>query len=375
MIINKIRARAIKDSRNELTIEVEVNEQRASSPSGKSKGRYESKPYYKDLKFCVSFLNNWKWKIEINNFKDLIKVEKIISKELRLKRVNEFGGNSLFAFESAILKALAKEQKKELWQIINPAARKLPVPAGNVIGGGLHSNNKNHPVFQEFLIIPKGKNIRKNYRILKSVYLKVGEKIKSKKINDEGAWQTDLSIEDILSTLSEFKEIRIGLDIAASSFYKNGTYNYNYFFLSRKEQIDYINRLIKKYEILYTEDPLDEEDFSGFRKISKNNLVVGDDLTVTNFYRVKKAIKMKSTNAVIVKPNQTGSLLEVDAVIKLCKKQGIKIIFSHRSGETMDSALADYAFGFEADYIKCGIATKWRDVKLKRLLEIDRSKF
>src|SRR6185437_5812656 len=130
--------------------------------------------------------------------------------------------------------------------------------------------------------------------------------------------------------LSKFKlKINLGLDIASSSFYKNKRYNYNDKSLSREEQADYINELIEKYNLFYVEDPLEQNDFSGFAKIKKKNLVVGDDLTATHMNRLKKAIKNKSINAIIVKPNQNGSLLELWEIIKFCKKNKIKTILSH----------------------------------------------
>jgi len=127
--------------------------------------------------------------------------------------------------------------------------------------------------------------------------------------------------------------------------------------------------------LIYIEDPFHEEDFESFAKLLKkfpDKLIVGDDLTVTNSKRLEKAIKMKSINAIIVKPNQCGSLLEVKEVCELARKNNIKIIFSHRSGETEENILADLAFGFGADFFKCGIDGREREAKLKRLVEIER---
>ena len=374
MIIKEVGARAVKDSRGEKTIEVSVNKVKASSPSGKSTGIYETKPYRKSLEWNVNFFNKTKEfdNLEINSFDDLIKVEKLLKKKLKLKNVKDFGANALFAFESAILKALAKDEEIELWQVVNPKAKKFPTPVGNAVGGGLHSSNKNKPEFQEFLLIPKEKSFSKNVKIMNHVYSKLKIKLKTKTKNDEGALQTTLSNEEVFETLSKFKKIRFGTDIAASSFYKKGKYNYKKNKFDKKEQISYVNNLIKKYNLFYVEDALEEMDFSGFSKIKSKNLVVGDDLTATQINRLKKAIRKKSINAIIVKPNQNGSLLEVKKVFEICKNNGIKTIMSHRSGETLDSALADYSFGFEADYIKCGISTKWREAKLKRMIEIER---
>ena len=144
---------------------------------------------------------------------------------------------------------------------------------------------------------------------------------------------------------------------------------------TEEEQIDYLSNLIKNFNIFYIEDPFDEEDFESFAKLLKkfpNSLIVGDDLTTTNTKRLEKAIKMKSINAVIIKPNQIGFLLEVKEVCELAKKNNIKIIFSHRSGETNETILADLAFGFGADFFKCGITGKERVSKIKRLIEIEK---
>jgi enolase len=315
--------------------------------------------------------------LEINSFSDLKKLESFIRKTARIKNVEKFGGDALFALESATLKALAKEQKKQLWQVINPKAgeaKKFPVPIGNAIGGGLHSKNRNKPEFQEFLLIPRSESFRENVETMKSIYRELGKLLKSNSKNDEGAWQTSLSNEEILSILKKFKrKTRIGVDIAASSFFDVHNYFYRKKTLNRDAQIRYINSLIKKFGLFYVEDPLDEEDFSGFSQIKKKALVCGDDLTATHLERLKSALYADSINSMIIKPNQNGSLLELKKIFDLCMKNNIKTVLSHRSGETMDDALADMAFGFQADFIKTGISTKWREVKLDRLIEIEDS--
>lgn len=375
MIIKEVFAKKIFDSRKEPTIEVSVNGQKASSPSGKSKGKYETPSYHKSLDWNIKAINSFAELkgLNVNSFADLHIIEDLIKEKFKLKDAKQFGANSLFALESAILKSIAKQEHKELWQVINSNAKKIPVPLGNVIGGGLHSHNKDHPIFQEFLLAPKGKNMAKNFNIMKKVYHELGKLVKSSSINDEGAWQTSLDEKKVLDRLKIFSRVvNIGIDIAASSFYKNNLYRYKKDKLNKEEQINYINDLIEKYNLLYAEDPLNEKDFSGFSKISKKCLVVGDDLTVTHIDRLQKAIKNKSINAMIIKPNQNGSLIEVKKIFEICKKNRIKTILSHRSGETLDSAIADYAFAFGADFIKCGIATPYREIKLKRLIEIEK---
>ena len=379
MFIKDVRARNIADSRGEKTIEVSVDgKDWASAPSGKSTGKYETKPYYKNLDFCLRFLNRWNDRTRVDSFDDLEKVEGVICKKLKLKRAREFGGNALFAFESAILKALAWEEKRQLWQVVNSKAKKFPRPVGNVIGGGLHTSSKVKPVFQEFLLIPREKSFSKNVQIMKGIYNDIKNRHKPKKVNDEGALVIGVNDEEALKILGEFSSnmnVDIGTDIAASSFYDR-VYDYHGMERTREAQIEHIIFLMNKYNVFYVEDPMEEEDFSGFKEIRKKcgeAMIVGDDLSATHKDRLMRAIENRSIGAMIVKPNQNGSLLEVRDIVDMCKKHGIKTVMSHRSGETLDSALADYAFAFQCDFIKCGIATKWREAKLKRMEEIERS--
>ena len=167
------------------------------------------------------------------------------------------------------------------------------------------------------------------------------------------------------------------MDVASSAFYKKEQYIYKNSAqkLTKNEQIKYMKSLIANYDILYIEDPCDEDDFTSFRELKKlvpSSLIVGDDLTTTNPERLKKAIRMNSINAIIVKPNQIGSLLKVKEVIDLAKHHKIKTIISHRSGETTDDTIADLAVGWECDFIKTGVYGKVRKAKLKRLIKIEK---
>jgi enolase len=171
--------------------------------------------------------------------------------------------------------------------------------------------------------------------------------------------------------------LEVGIDCAASQFFdsKKKVYVYKNRIqkLSREEQINYILGIAEKYGLFYIEDPLDEEDFLGFVELCKKtkSLVVGDDLTVTNLKRVQKAIKLGAITGLIIKPNQTGSLIEVRKIFNLCEKNCIKTIVSHRAGETLDDTIADIAFAFQADFIKTPIVGKEREAKVKRLKMIE----
>jgi len=391
MKIKRVEANSILDSRGEKTILVSivtnVGKFSASAPNGKSTGKYEAKSYLKSLDediLSIKGVGDYFTKEDFESFDDLSIIEETVK--------GHIGANSLFALESACLKAMAKEQKKEVWQLINPKSKKFPQLVGNCIGGGKHSNSEKKPDFQEFLLIPETNSVLQSYntnrdaKVDAEVILKnIDEKFKAKK-NDENAWEVSLDDKSVLEVLKDVKEnifderslkLDIGIDLASSGFYKRHTYLYQNPMLKREddEQFSYISNLIKNCNLFYIEDPFSEEDFESFAKLLKkfpDKLIVGDDLTVTNSARLEKAIENKSINGIIVKPNQCGSLLEVAKVCALAKTNKIKIIFSHRSGETDETILADLAFGFGADFFKCGIEGDVREEKIKRLIEIEK---
>lgn len=354
MIIKEVELSVIEDSRNNKTIQISINGLTTSAPSGKSTGKHEVPAYRETISSDINVLKKIAWEeLEFNKFEDLKAIEELL--------INKVGANTLFALEASILKAIAKENGKDLYQLLG--GRKIPKLLSNTVGGGVHSKGKK-PDFQEFLVIGDKKQNIKVYKETKKI-------LKAKKINDENALMTELNNDQVLE-LFNYTDLDFGIDAAASGFYEKRKYNYKnpQKVLTRQDQIDYIVQIIQEYKLKYVEDPLDEEDFNGFAEIlrrTKGCLIVGDDLTTTNLERVKKAIKMKSINGLIVKPNQIGSLLEVKQVIDLCKKNNIKIIISHRSGETTDDTIADLAVGWGADMIKTPIIGKERLAKVDRL--------
>lgn len=382
MKVEGIKASIIKDTRGDKTIEVTLKTNdgifKASSPNGKSKGLYEAKSYKESIEKDIEFVNKFPlYDIQLKKFEDLKILENIF--------IRNVGANTMIAIEYVFLKAISNFEDKQVWELINPRAKKMPMPIGNVIGGGAHSQGKK-PDFQEFHFIPftdfnSAKKINKiALEELKTILKKKDRSFKEKR-NDENAWQTSLNNEQIIEILKNLKgkmmsrfkiKIALGIDVAASSFYKNEKYMLKNpkGSKTRKEQIDYFNKLSRDF--YYLEDALEENDFLGFKKLTKNNrLIVGDDLTVTNLSRIKN--NKNSINAVIIKPNQIGSLIEVSKIVNYCKKNNIKTIFSHRSGETSENILADLAFGFQADFIKTGVVGKGRSEKLNRLIQIEKS--
>jgi len=387
MIIKEVKARAVLDSRKEKTIQIIIKTPKrvfkTSAPEGKSVGKYEAKPYLKNLNSDIKIINSFDIskfnKLNISSFSDLLKVERLIK--------NKIGANSLYALEASMLKALAYENKKELWEFLSSKSKPtFPRPIGNAIGGGLHSKgiDGKKPDFQEFLFISDSKTVKECVETNNLAYKLMRNLLNASNRNDEGAWETGNTNEEVLEIMNEVKEtirqkynqrIEIGVDVASSSFYKKGFYEYKNpkMKLNKQKQIDYLFELIKRYNLFYIEDGLEENDFAGFASLTKKRcFIVGDDLTATNPKRLKQAISMKSINAIIVKPNQIGSLIKVKEVIDLAKENNIKTIISHRSGETKDNTIADLGVGWDCDFIKTGIYGSVREAKLKRVMRIER---
>ena len=252
MKVKRLIARSIKDTRKENTIEVVLITEKgrfvASSPNGKSKGKFEAKSWKRSLKGDIKVVNNTHIKdISINSFDDLKLLERVF-----IKRV---GANTMIALEYAFLKALAKQDNKQVWQLINPRARKMPKPIGNIVGGGSHSAGKK-PDFQEFQLIPMT-NISRAVKINKRAHENCARILKSidskfkKKKNDENAWQTRLNNNQIIEVLQNLRDnmkdefnvkIHLGMDVAASEFYRNKKYSYKNQKSSktRKQHIEYM---------------------------------------------------------------------------------------------------------------------------------------
>ena len=283
MIIKKIGAKAVKDSRGEKTIQVLVKTSKGkfvtSAPAGKSKGKFEVRSYVGSLNGDIVVINHLDISkinsLRLRKFEDLKKVEKIIGKRL--------GANSLFTLEASLLKAMASENNQELWRFLNPRKINFKIRSvGNAIGGGLHSKGVNgkRPDFQEFLFIANGNDFSECVKINYLAYYLTRKYLGFwSKRNDEGAWETDETNEGVLMIMKKVKEVvkekyrldvDIGLDIGSSSFYKNKEYVYKNPFrkLNKSRQVDYVVKLIKKYDLFYVEDALDENDFSGFVEVN-----------------------------------------------------------------------------------------------------------
>ncbi|MCD4759305.1 enolase [archaeon] len=385
MIIKKVKAKKIKNSRGEETIKISVKcdkgKGEASAPSGASKGKHEAKDFVLSVKDCVKYINKEERLkgLEINSFDDLVKIEKIINKK-------NLGANPTIALEYAILNCFGA-----VWRSFNKDARRIPRPLGNVIGGGAHIKGGNFCEFQEFLLYPfDAKTFDEAAMANKLAHELVKKKLKEMKkklhMTDEGAWAIeDLTIQEILEILKEIVndvrdetkiELKIGVDIAASNFWDGKKYVYRSLERNREEQIEYISELIEKYKLHYVEDALHENDFMGFAELTKKFgggcMITGDDLTVTNMDRLKDAIKFKAINAMVIKPNQNGSLIDTLKVVSEAKKNKMYLIASHRSGETLDASISHLAIGLEIPILKVGIHGKERVCKLREVAKIEK---
>jgi enolase len=386
MIIRGVSAQIVLNSRNETTISIIVRTDKGSfhtqAPSGKSTGKYEARPYNKNILGDIDTINE----MRIPTIASIEEIEKLSRIYSRL-----IGANTRFALEASMLKAWAAEHDRQLWEVltIGEEKRKMPMPMGNAIGGGLHSVDGKYvatPEFQEFLFIPQASSFKEAVELNEQAYKMAGLMLKkfdqdfTGEKNDEGAHKTRLTNEHVLKIMyiiAKKLNLRIGLDMAASSFYR-GFYKYHDKTLNDTGQAGYVNHLINDYELFSVEDPLAEKEFYFFSNLmervdTSKTLIVGDDLTVTNYDRLKKAISKKSINAIIIKPNQNGSIFDTARVVQLAKHHGIKTIISHRSGETLDSTIADLAVAWNVDFIKCGIFGDERRAKLLRLIEIEKS--
>jgi len=406
MFVKSVMPRFVKNSRGRRSIEVELityeGRFRCSAPSGKSTGKSEVACYHKKgISYSIKMLRVFCKRLVGKNFiiKDVGGLKDLNDLMRKFEaRFGKFGGNVWYAVEGVFLKGAAADVGKELWEFINDDMNrglkpKMPMPIGNCIGGGLHSKKikGKRPDFQEFLLVGNaksfGKAVTKNLRAYDyaRTLLKKKEKGWRVKRNDEGAWMTSLANEEVLEILkrvSKRYDLKLGLDVASSGFYDKGYYTYKNKSLVRDkvDQADYMIKLIRKFGIFYLEDGMDEEDFGGFKsltgsakKMRRKILIIGDDLTTTNLDRVRRAGRGKAINSMIIKPNQIGSMLEVKKVVEYCKKNNIVMIFSHRSGETMDNILADYCVRFGGQFMKAGIFGRERLVKLKRVMDIEKS--
>ena len=402
--ITNIKARQVFDSRGNPTIESEIhladgNKATAIVPSGASVGSHEAfelrdvenKKYLgKSVLKAIEKVNGEISK-ELTGFdiEDQKKIDEALIKLDGTKQKMRLGANAILSVSLASCKAAALHKKIPLFQYIS-SHKTLPLPLMNIINGGTHANNSLR--IQEFIIRPdKAKTFKEALNICFLVIQKLRtfliDKNYSTNVGDEGGFAPSLSsneqaIEFILTAIEKagFKagiDVSLCLDVAANELFKDKKYAINSSkFISPEKTIEYYLDLIKKYPIKSIEDPFAEDDWSSWNNLTKvldkNIQIVGDDLFVTNKERLLKGIKSKAANAILVKPNQIGTLTETIEVIKLAHKNNYKTIISHRSGDSEDTFIADLAVATNSSQIKTGsLIRSERVAKYNRLLRIE----
>ncbi|MGP3667283.1 MAG: phosphopyruvate hydratase [Candidatus Bathyarchaeota archaeon] len=399
-IINDIRARRIFNSRGEETIEVEVKTLggfgRAAAPAGKSKGIHEVVAFPEDsvkkaVERVYSIIKPKIVGLDANN-QEL--VDKTLHEVDGTSNFSFIGGNTAYAVSLAVAEAASSTLKQPLFSSLKCFKETfLPLPLGNVVGGGKHAG-KGAPDIQEFLVLPVGaKTFFEAYHANIKVYRKIGEFLEKNVPvftggrGDEGAWAPPLKNEKALEVVFEATrevgsetgvEVRVGLDVASSSLWDSKLKCYNYVGegkrRSKDEQIEYVLELIDRFNLVYVEDPLHEDDFEGFAELTrkaKNCLICGDDIFVTNKDRLKIGVNFKAANSLIIKPNQVGTLTDTLETVKLAKSAGYIPVLSHRSGETVDTHLAHLSIAFSCPIIKTGVVGGERTAKLNELIRIE----
>ncbi len=385
MRIVDAKARVVLNSRGEPVLEVEINGHHEAVPLGASRGSHEAGRLNVDeaVKLFNSELVDFLKTYDIQTIGDLKNFEEDF---FAIGGIKRYGANILLATEYAILRAWSYYYNKPIYSFFKEKPRFNIKILANVIGGGAHAKWKGSSI-QEFLITPDINDIKAAIFLASYIHKKLGEKLEvlDEKFmygrNDEGAWVTSLEEDEILYLLqlvsdeikSEYSVgVKVGVDVAATHLYKNGSYRYKRKSYSREEFIEEIKRIIKDYNLYYVEDPLYEEDFDGFAEINKDTraLITGDDLTVTNVDRIKKAVDKGSIKAVIIKPDQVGSIMKVIEAVEFCKKKDIIPVVSHRSGETESNIIAHLAVGLEVPLVKFGISGGERIAKLNELIRI-----
>jgi len=361
-MIRNVKIYPVFNSKGEEGLKVKVLTNKhfftASVPSGTSKGKHEAKELafekifeiFPDIRNDIIGLDEADW----------ITADKLLEQMDGTNNFSRIGVNLALGLSLAIARA---SSEGELWRLEGPKRRfRFPYPLGNVIGGGKHGG---YSTFQEFLILPyKAEDPIQAAKTNFDAWKAIGEELKKRRRllgrNIENAWICELDELKTLNLISEVAEdfdLRIGIDVAASSFWEGKKYMYKDKVYDSADQLEFILELAKMFKLYYIEDPFHENDFEGFAELNnklKKTLVVGDDLYCTNPERIIKGVYSKSSNSVLIKPNQIGTLYQVQKVISLLWENKMVPIASHRSGETEDEWIADLAIMWNMPIIKIG---------------------
>ncbi len=402
-VIDLVFAREILDSRGNPTVEVEIvltdgTHSRAAVPSGASTGafeahelrdgdkRYNGKGVLKAVAAVKEIIDP---ALKGKDPKEQRAIDQIMLDLDGTPTKSKLGANAILGVSLAVAKAAAQREKVLLWRYLNRNAKTLPVPMMNILNGGAHADTDVE--IQEFMIAPIGfKTFSDALRSGTEVYHALKSVLKSKKLatglGDEGGFAPQLpnnraALDLILEAIQKagFKpgeEIALALDVAATEFYKDGTYSFEGQARTSEWMTSYYESLVKDYPLVSIEDGMSEEDWAGWKHltdvIGDKVQLVGDDLFVTNPTRLQRGINEKTANALLVKVNQIGSLTETLDAVKLAQTNKYATMMSHRSGETEDTTISDLAVATEGGQIKTGAPARGERVaKYNQLLRIE----
>ena len=428
--IKSVKAREILDSRGNPTVEVKVETNNgvfvSSVPSGASTGKNEAaelrdggKRYLgKGVLKAVENINKVIGpKIQGKNPIKQKEIDELMIKLDGTKNKSKLGANAILGVSMAVCRAGAAAENLPLYKYISQLlilnvnttistavenVVSTPLACFNIINGGAHAGNKLD--IQEFMVIPQEETFSENLRQASEIYYKLKKIIEKNfgkeatNVGDEGGFappiaRTNQALGLINQALKDYPKTKIGIDCAASQFYQKGKYKLEETIFSKEEILVFYENLIKKYPIIFLEDPFAEEDWLGWKKINSKFQylrseihIIGDDLLTTNTKRIEEAHNKNACNGIIIKPNQIGTISQTLEAVKLVKSfdpegyrqggisgAGWKIIVSHRSGDTCDDFIADLAVGIGADFIKSGAPARGERVaKYNRLLEIEK---
>ena len=395
-LITTVRLRRILDSRGNPTVEAEVETEsgghgRAAAPSGASTGQYEAlerPPEQAIASARERAIPRLEGRVYAGDQRG---VDAALHAADGTSGFEEIGANAAVAISMAAAAAASDVLGAPLYQHLGGAFRgeNMPIPLGNVIGGGEHATEATH--IQEFLAAPVGAPsvsdaVFANAAVHESVRDRLIERGVAAGKGDEGAWAPQIddeaafevaqaAVESVAETVGF--DIRLGLDIAASELWDPAAEAYVYGDRSRspEEQREYVASLVAEYQLAYVEDPLHEDDFEGFatltERVGEQTLVCGDDLFVTNVERLERGIETAAANSILIKPNQIGTLSDTFDAIELARSHEYTPVVSHRSGETEDTTIAHLAVATAAPYIKTGTVGGERTAKLNELIRIE----
>ena len=385
VIVQSLKVREIFTTNNKKTIEVELQTSkgsvRSSVPIGTSVGKYEA--VYLPVSVAVRKFAMLRRELRTQRFESISEVDAYLRLRDGTKNFSEIGGNVALAISSAFLKAFALEEGMEVFSYVaEVAGTKLRMPRPLSIVAGWRKGG-----IQEYLLVPVHQSsFRDSVEKISQAYKELGTRLAKADPsftygrNLESGWITGLHGVRLLKLLEQVANmhlLKIGIDVAASSLWDGERYVYSYADgmekLDKREQLGFMEDLAKHFPIIYVEDPFHEDDFTYFSLLTHRlspKLVCGDDLYATNVYRLQEGLRQKASNAVLIKPNQVGTITDTVRVVREAQKHKLAVVVSHRSGETEDTLICHLAVGFGADYVKFGIAGE-RATKINELLRIE----